>query len=145
QFASGAATNATFFVNDRYDYPVATQFIRTQGSNLVPVLVYLNGHFTRTRGFEVEVEKLRAGGYWSGRISYTYQQTRGKSSDPNEERALQEIGGSSETRLSEEFVRWNRPSKLTGSFDVRWDEKAPEHWGILRRTGLNLYLQAEAG
>ena len=97
----------------------------------------------RSKGFEIELERRRSN-HWAGKLTYSYQQTRGKSSDPNEDKALQEVGGSNETRLSEEFVRWNRPSKLTGSFDVRWDDKAPRHWGVLRRTGTRPVLLAAA-
>src|SRR5262249_31081020 len=85
---------------------------RTQGENLVPILVYLNGHYARTRGFEVEFEKRRQGGYWSGKVSYSYQQTKGKSSDPNEAKVAQlSEFSAAETRLSETFVRWNRPPR----------------------------------
>lgn len=144
QFTRTSALNVTFFVRDVYDYPAATRVDPLTGTNLEPYFIYLNGHYARSKGFELELERRRAN-HWAGKLSYSYQQTRGKSSDPNEDRALQEVGGSNESRLSEEFVRWNRPSKLTGSFDVRWDDKAPRHWGVLRRTGINLFLQAESG
>ena len=144
QFTPVAAANVTFFVRDVYDYPAATRVDPLSGTNLESYFIYLNGHYARSKGFEIEAERRRQN-HWAGKLSYSYQQTRGKSSDPNEDRALQEIGGSNETRLSEEFVRWNRPSKLTGSFDIRWDEKAPRHWGILRRTGINVFMQAQSG
>ena len=142
QFLPTTAANVTFFVRDVYDYPSATRVDPLSGTNLQSYFVYLNGHYARSKGFEVEVEKRRSN-HWAGKLSYSYQQTRGKSSDPNEERALQEVGGSSETRLSEEYVRWNRPSKLTGSLDVRFDEKAPFAWA--RRTGFNMYVQGQSG
>ncbi len=144
QFTPVSAANVTFFVRDVYDYPSATRVDPLSGTNLESYFIYLNGHYARSKGFEVELERRRQN-HWAGKLSYSYQQTRGKSSDPNEDRALQEIGGSNETRLSEEFVRWNRPMKFTGSFDIRWDEKAPRHWGILRRTGINLFAQAQSG
>jgi hypothetical protein len=144
QFTPRAAANVTFFVRDVYDYPAATRVDRLTGETIESYFIYLNGHYSRSKGFEVELERRRSN-HWAGKVSYSYQQTRGKSSDPNEDRALQEVGGSNEQRLSEEFVRWNRPSKLTANFDVRWDDKAPRHWGILRRTGLNLFLQAQSG
>ena len=100
-------------------------FKRSQGASLVDIFVYLNGHFSRSKGFEIEVEKRRSN-YWSGKLIYTFQQTKGKSSDPNEQKAVQEIGGNAaETRLSETFVSWNRPHKLTLSFDLRFDDAAP--------------------
>src|SRR5262245_2169926 len=144
QFIPTAAANVTFFVRDVYDYPAATRVDPLTGTNLQSYFIYLNGHYSRSKGFEVEVEKRRSN-HWSGKVSYSYQQTRGKSSDPNEERALQEVGGSNETRLSEEFVRWNRPSKFSANFDARWDDKAPNHWGVLHRVGINVYAQAQSG
>jgi len=144
QFLPMAAANVTFFVRDVYDYPSATRVDPLTGTNLESYFIYLNGHYSRSKGFEIEIEKRRSN-YWSGRVAYSYQQTRGKSSDPNEERALQEVGGSNETRLSEEFVRWNRPSKLTANLDVRFDDKTPSWLGWARRTGLNLYVQGQSG
>ena len=144
QFTRTAAANVTFFVRDVYDYPAATRVDPLAGTNLQSYFIYLNGHYARSKGFEIELERRRSN-HWAGKLTYSYQQTRGKSSDPNEDKALQEVGGSNETRLSEEFVRWNRPSKLTASFDVRWEDKAPRHWGILRRSGINLFIQAESG
>jgi hypothetical protein len=144
QFLATTAANVTFFVRDVYDYPTATRVDPLSGTNLESYFIYLNGHYARSKGFELEVEKRRSN-YWAGKVTYSYQQTRGKSSDPNEERALQELGGSNETRLSEEYVRWNRPSKLTASFDVRFDERAPGGLGWARRMGLNVYVQGVSG
>ncbi|HKQ58522.1 MAG TPA: TonB-dependent receptor [Candidatus Eisenbacteria bacterium] len=146
EFRPGAAVNATFFVKDIYDYPTATSFTRTQGSNLVPILVYLNGHFARTKGFEVEFEKRRQQGYWSGKLSYTYQQTKGKSSDPNEAKVAQlNEFDAGETRLSETFVRWNRPHKVTTNFDLRFTDKAPDFAPWLKQSGFNVYVQGSSG
>jgi hypothetical protein len=143
QFLPGAAANLTFFVKDIYDYPVATTFSRLQGSTLAPFFFYLNGHFARSKGFEIEIEKRRSN-YWAGKITYTYQQTKGKSSDPNEQKVVQENGGdASETRLSETFVRWNRPHKVAINFDLRFDKEAP--WGLLKQSGVNFYVQGLSG
>ena len=144
QFLPTAAANVTFFVRDVYDYPSATRVDPINGSDISSYFIYLNGHYSRSKGFEVELEKRRSN-HWSGKFTYSYQQTRGKSSDPNEDRALQEVGGANEQRLSEEFVRWNRPMKFTANFDARWDDKAPQHWGVLQKVGVNIYAQAESG
>lgn len=145
QFASNAAANLTFFVKDVYDYPAATTFKRSQGTSLVDIFVYLNGHFARSKGFEIEVERRRSN-YWSGKVTYTFQQTKGKSSDPNEQKVVEETGGNAaETRLSETFVRWNRPHKVAINFDVRYDKQAPVGYDWLRQWGLNLYIQGESG
>jgi outer membrane receptor protein involved in Fe transport len=145
QFLPTAAVNVTFFQKDVYDYPTATTFKRTQGTSLVDVFVYLNGHFARSKGFEIELEKRRSS-YWMGKLVYTFSQTKGKSSDPNEQRVIEEGGGdASETRLSEAFVSWNRPHRLTASFDLRFDERAPERFGWLKQSGLNLYVSGRSG
>lgn len=145
QFLPTAAVNATFFQKDIYDYPAATTFQRSQGASLVDIFVYLNGHFARSKGFEIELEKRRSH-YWAGKLAYTFQQTKGKSSDPNEQRIVQAGGGdAAETRLSETFVSWNRPHKLALNLDLRFDGKAPEGWAWLKDWGLNLYVQGQAG
>ena len=143
QFASTAAANIAFFVRDSYDYPSATRVDPLTGSNIASYFIYLNGHFARSKGLEVEIEK-RPSHHWSGKLSYTYQQTKGKSSNPTQDKAIQEIGGSSLTRLSEVFVNWNRPHKITANFDLRFDDGTPR-WEWLRRWGLNLYLQGQSG
>ncbi len=143
QFTSKTAANLTFFVKDTYDYPVATTFSRLEGTTVTPFFVYLNGHFARSRGFEIEVERRRSN-YWSGKITYSYQQTKGKSSDPNEQKIVQEGGGSaSEVPLGETFVSWNRPNKVTANLDIRFDTEAPHAW--LHYWGLNLYVQGVSG
>jgi outer membrane receptor protein involved in Fe transport len=145
QFLPTAAANLSFFVKDVYDYPTATTFKRDQGGSLVDLFVYLNGHFARSKGFEIELEKRRSH-HWAGKLTYTYQQTKGKSSDPNEQKIVQAgQGDAAETRLSETYVRWNRPHKLAASLDVRFDNDPPAGLGWIRHTGFNLYLQGQSG
>ncbi len=144
QFLPTTAMNVTFFVRDVYDYPSATRVDPVSGTNLQSYFVYLNGHFARSKGVEVEIEKRRSN-HWAGKLSYSYQQTKGKSSNPNEERALQEIGGSSETRLSEVFVSWNRPHKLTANFDARWDKDGPRILPFMKQFGFNFFVQGMSG
>jgi outer membrane receptor protein involved in Fe transport len=144
QFLPSAAANLTFFVRDVYDYPSATRVDPLTGSNIQSYFIYLNGHFSRSKGIEMELEKRRSH-HWSSKFTYSFQQTKGKSSNPNEDKVLQEIGGTSETRLSEVFVSWNRPHKLTANFDLRFDDDAPGSMPWLRRAGINIYLQGESG
>ena len=43
---------------------------------------------------------------------------------------MQENGGdAAETRLSETFVRWNRPHKLSANLDIRFDDESPARAG----------------
>lgn len=144
QFLPTAAANMTFFVRDIYDYPAATRVDPLSGSNIQSYFIYFNGHFARSKGFELEFEKRRSS-YWAGKIAYTYTQTKGKSSDPNEQRALQEVGGSSEERLSEEFVTWNRPHKLTLNFDLRFDDQAPHALRWCTHSGVNVFVEGQSG
>jgi TonB-dependent receptor-like protein/carboxypeptidase family protein len=145
QFMPTAALNLTFFVKDVYDYPEASVIKHEQGDTLVDIFVYFNGHFARAKGFEIELEKRRTK-LWSGRLSYTFQQTKGKSSDPNDQRAIAETGGSAdETRLSQTNVRWNRPHKLSASLDLRFDPEAPRGLGLLKHSGLNVYVEGQSG
>jgi carboxypeptidase family protein/outer membrane beta-barrel protein/TonB-dependent receptor-like protein len=146
QFLPKAAANVTFFVKDIYDYPKATLFSRGEaavGEIPTPIFFYLNGSFARSRGFEIEIEKRRSRN-WSGKVTYTFQQIKGKDSDPFEQKVLQENGGNAaETRLSETFVDWNRPHKLAVNFDLRFNEEAPRSW--LANTGLNLFVHGLTG
>ena len=145
QFTPVSAVNATFFVKDVYDYPSAARFTPTEGTDLTPILVYVNGQFSRAKGFEIQLERRRSR-YWSGRLSYTFQETKGKSSDPNAQRVVAEGGGdATETPLSESFVSWNRPHKLTANFDLRFDQQAPHGWGWMRQSGMNVLLQGQSG
>jgi len=144
QFLPTAALNLTFFVKDVYDYPSATYITPSSGSSIQPYYLYENGHFARSKGFEIELEKRRSH-HWSGKLSYSYQQTKGKDSNPTQDVSLQELGALAASRLSEVYVTWNRPHKLSASLDFRWDDDAPRHWGILKHLGANVFMQGQSG
>jgi hypothetical protein len=146
QTSDHTAVNLTFFMKDVYDYPTSTRFQRQQGTSLTDVLVYLNGDFARTKGFELEFEKRRSG-FWSARASYSFSQATGKGSDPNEAKILEESGGdASETRLGEAFVYWNRPHKASLSLDLRFDAgNAPKNARWLRDAGVNFFVLGQSG
>jgi len=42
-------------------------------------------------------------------------------------------------------VSWNRPHKLTGNLDIRYDAETPHGLGWFKRTGLNLFVQGQSG
>ncbi len=145
QFTPTAAVNLTFFVKDVYDYPSATTVYRSEGASLVPVLLYLNGSFARAKGFEIELQKRRSR-YWSGRLTYTFQQTKGKDTDPNEQKIVVEGGGDAgETRLGQIFMSWNRPHQLFANLDLRFDDEVPRGLAWVRHSGLNVIVQARSG
>ncbi|MEO5617763.1 MAG: TonB-dependent receptor [Candidatus Eisenbacteria bacterium] len=143
QFHPRAAVNVSVFVKDVYDYPRALQLSRTEGS--VPLIFsqYVSGSYSRSKGFEVEFEKRRSQ-HWSGRMTYTYQQTKGKDSDPSSIRAIQLSNSSAaDVPISEQFVRWSRPHKVTLNADLRFDDVAPAGW--LKYCGVNLFVQGLSG
>lgn len=145
EFLKNMAINTTFFVKDVYDYPAATDFQRSQGASLVDFFVYLNGHFARSKGIEIEWEKRRTN-YWSGKLTYTFSQVKGKSSDPNAQKVVEESGGNAaETPLSETYVTWNRPHKLSLNADIRFDDQTPDRLAWARHAGLHLFVQGESG
>ena len=148
-FREDLAGNVTAFWKDIYDYPTATTFKRTQGVELVDILVYRNQDYARSRGFEIEFEKRRRQ-YWRYKLDYGYSISSGKSSDPNEAKLVEENGGdAAETRLGEVFVFWNRPHRVTANVDFRvdWDQDPPKLLGasLPKGFGVNLSAQGQSG
>jgi outer membrane receptor protein involved in Fe transport len=114
QFRPDLAAKLSLFYKDIYDYPTSTTLVlkerRTSRSNF---FIYRNLDYARSTGFELELRKRRMG-HWSGAIAYTYSGAKGKSSDPNNLKLVQESGGDArETELGEMFMWWNRPHKFT--------------------------------
>ena len=143
QFTKTAAVNLSVFVKDVYDYPRAVSLTRTEGATPLVYSQYVSGSYSRAKGFEVEIEKRRSS-HWSGKLTYTYQQTKGKDSDPSAIRAIQLSNSSAaEVPLSEQFVTWSRPHKVTANVDVRFDDSAPQKW--MQGWGLNVFLQGISG
>jgi hypothetical protein len=80
--------------------------------------IYRNLDYARSSGFEVELRKRRFE-HWSGAIAYTYSVAKGKSSDPNNLKLVQETGGDArETELAEMYMWWNRPHKFTAWYSL---------------------------
>ncbi len=143
QFTKTAAVNLSVFVKDVYDYPRAISLTRTEGATPLVYSQYVSGSYSRAKGFEVEIERRRQS-HWSGKITYTYQQTKGKDSDPSAIRAIQlSNSAAAEVPLSEQFVTWSRPHKVTADFDVRFDDGAPANW--MKGWGLNVFMQGISG
>lgn len=139
QFTRTLAADLTLFYKDIYDYPSATRF---SVLGVGEFLIYRNVDYARSRGIEIEIKKKRAK-YLSGGISYTYSIATGKSSDPNEAKLIEEVGGSVgtyEPSLSEAYLWWNRPHKLNVTLDFRVPETGdppsilgfhlPRDWGF---------------
>ena len=61
---------------------------------------------------------------------------RARAATPTSRRSSQEGGGNAaETRLSEMFVSWNRPHKLSANFDLRFDDAGAERLGWAKHGG----------
>ncbi len=130
QFTEEAAAKATLFWKDQYDYPTSIRLTlgdrTTTRSNF---FIYWNADYARTRGIELSLIRKRKN-FVSGSLSYTFSVGKGKSSDPNKTKLIQELGGDSrETELGEEFLWWNRPHKLTAQASLRIKEfEEPPTW-----------------
>jgi len=148
-FRADMAGNVTAFWKDIYDYPTATTFKRTQGTELVDILVYRNQDYARSRGFEMEFEKRRRK-FWQYKANFSYSIASGKSSDPNEAKLVEQNGGdAAETRLGEVFVFWNRPYHVSANVDFRvdWDQDPPKIFGLTmpRGWGMNVFAVGQSG
>lgn len=135
---------------DIYDYPTSTQITLSDRSTQQAVFfIYRNLDYARSRGVEFEFKKRRTDfTSWGG--TYTFSNAKGKASDPNSLRLVQEAGGDArETALEEEYMWWNRPHKFTGwgNFYVDEGETGPTLLGVTLPDDLrlNLYVLLQSG
>jgi outer membrane receptor protein involved in Fe transport len=122
QFRPDLAIKSSVFYKDIYDYPTSTTLVlqerTTTRSNF---FIYRNLDYARSTGVEMEFRKRRME-HWSGAITYTYAVAKGKSSDPNNLKLVQESGGDArETELGELYMWWNRPHKVTAWYSLLVD------------------------
>lgn len=150
QFAEGTALRGTLFWKDMYDYPTSIRLVMqeraTARSNF---FIYWNMDYARSRGIELSLQQNRRN-FLAGSLSYTYSIGKGKSSDPNKTKLIQETGGDSrEPLLEEEFLWWNRPHKLTAQVNlrIRADDDPPRWFGFRWPADLQakLYLVLRSG
>ncbi|MEZ4651119.1 MAG: TonB-dependent receptor [Candidatus Eisenbacteria bacterium] len=143
QFTADKAIKISVYNKDIYDYPTS---IKLENANL---FLYRNLDYARSRGIEIELKKKRTD-YTSWGATYTFSVAKGKASDPNGLRLVQESGGDArETALEEEYMWWNRPHefKAYGNFSVVDGDEGPSILGVripddLR---LNAYLLIRSG
>ena len=142
------AGTVSFFQKDIYDYPTSVRFQRLEGTNISDFFVYLNSDFSRARGFELQLEKRRSR-FWRYKATYEFSTAKGKSSDPNAAKVVEEGGGNAtEPPLSEGYLFWNRPHKLTLNVDYRVPKAAkPRVLGVTlpENFGANLFAQVQSG
>lgn len=148
-FQEGLAGKIALFQKDIYDYPTSVRFRRQEGTVISDFFVYINSDFSRARGFELEFEKVRRK-YWRYKATYEFAVAKGKSSDPNQAKVVEEGGGdATEQPLSEGFLFWNRPHKLTFNVDFRVGPvgERPRVFGITLPPdcGANLFTQIQSG
>lgn len=148
-FREDLAGKLALFQKDIYDYPTSVPFQRLEGENISDFLVFLNLDFARSRGFEIEFEKSRRK-YWSWRANYTFSIAKGKSSDPNAAKIVEENGGNAtERNLGEAFLFWNRPHRLNFAVDFRAAQSGdrPAAFGVTvpRGFGANLSGTLQSG
>jgi len=133
QFTPETALKASLFWKDMYDYPTTIRLtMKERTTSRSNFFMYWNMDYARSRGIEVSLVRNRKD-FLSGSLSYTYSTAKGKSSDPNKSKVVQQSGGDSrEPTLEEEFLWWNRPHKLTAQMNllVREDEDPPGWFGF---------------
>lgn len=150
QFSEILATRMTLFWKDMYDYPTSLRIqLRERTTTRSNFFIYWNEDYARSRGIEVSLLRKRRD-FVRGNLSYTYSVGKGKSSDPNKTKLIQELGGDSrEPGLAEEFLWWNRPHKLTGHLNFRVKpHEQPPHWLGFRWPGdfsINIYYKLRSG
>lgn len=151
-FADNLAGDITVFVRDNFNYPTSERFTvqyydPVEGSKEANYFLYRNSDYARTRGVELSLRKRR-GRYFSGALNYTYSIATGKSSDPNAQRELYVGGATGEVEQQEGFLWWNRPHRLSATFDFRVRDfkgpkilglRLPGHWGF------NCYYNRSSG
>lgn len=149
QFRPDLAAKGSLFYKDIYDYPTSTTLVlKERPTSRSNFFIYRNLDYARSTGFELELRKRRLG-HWSGAVAYTYSEAKGKSSDPNNLKLVQESGGDArETELGELYMWWNRPHKFTAwyAFTVGKGEtvrfrgaRLPDDWN------LSLYTMLQSG
>ena len=150
QFSEETAAKATLFWKDQYDYPTSIRInLRERETTRSNFFIYWNADYARSRGVELSLIRKRKN-FISGSVSYTYSVGKGKSSDPNKTKLVQELGGDSrETQLGEEFLWWNRPHKLTARASLRIKEREdPPGWFGLNWPGdleANVFFKLRSG
>lgn len=151
-FAENLAGDLTVFVKDIFNYPTSDRFTVQYfdpdgGSKEATYFLYRNADYSRSRGVEFSLRKRR-GRYASGSLSYSYSIATGKSSDPDALRELYIGGATGEVEVQEGFLWWNKPHRLTATFDYRArDPKGPSVLGIPTpgHWGFNLYYVLASG
>jgi outer membrane receptor protein involved in Fe transport len=130
QFVEGTALRGTLFWRDMYDYPTTIRLVmKERATSRSNFFMYWNMDYARSRGVELSLFQRRRS-FLAGSLSYTYSIGKGKSSDPNKTKLIQETGGDSrEPALEEEYLWWNRPHKLTAQVNLRIrDDETPPRW-----------------
>jgi len=139
-------------VKDIFDYPTSQRFTvqyydPVEGSKEATYFLYRNSDYSRSRGIELNLRKRR-GRFFSGNLNYTYSISTGRSSDPNAQRDLYIGGATGEVELAEGFLWWNRPHRLTATFDLRINDlKGPKLFGLQLpgHWGFNAYYSLSSG
>jgi outer membrane receptor protein involved in Fe transport len=150
QFSDMLATKITLFWKDMYDYPTSLRIqLREHATTRSNFFIYWNEDYARSRGIELSLLRQRRN-FLRGSLSYTFSVAKGKSSDANKSKLIQELGGDSrETTLGEEFLWWNRPHKFTAhlNLQIKKNEDPPRWLGLPwpRDFGVNVYFKIRSG
>ena len=150
QLTADKAVKVSLYNKDIYDYPTSESLtLQDRTTRRSEFFIYRNLDYARSRGVEVELRKRRTD-RMSWAMSYTFSNAKGKSSDPNTLKLVQQSGGDArETNLEEEYMWWNRPHKFTSwmNYAVPRDEEGGSIFGIPIPSDIraNVYLLLQSG
>ncbi len=147
KFSSSTAIELKAYYKDMFDYETSQRI--TSFNPLVgnySMLIYINADYARSRGIEIIFRRLY-GRYFSGDASFSYSISTGKASRPDDN-LLIEAGMLSQKPLSENYLSWDQPFRLTGNLRFNMSEDTPPRLFGLRIPNnwkLNIHFDAQSG
>jgi outer membrane receptor protein involved in Fe transport len=147
KFNENLVTEFKAYYKDMFDY-ASSERITMENPRLgnISYLMYMNMDYARAKGIELRV-KQRYARYLTGTLNFTYAVSKGKSSKPTDNLLVQ-AGKISEKPLTENFLSWDRPLRLTLdlNFFIGKNESFPIFgWKIPEQWGLSTHWEIESG
>jgi len=147
KFNENLVTEFKAYYKDMFDYPSAEK-IEMENPRLgnISYLMYMNMDYARAKGIEIRV-KQRYAKYLTGTLNFTYAVSKGKSSTPNDNLLVQ-AGRLQEKPLKENFLKWDKPIRLTLDLNFNVDEKEGFTlfgWRIPEKWGCSVHWELESG
>lgn len=135
------------YYKDMFDY-ASSEKIEIENPRLgnISYLMYMNMDYARSKGIELRI-KQRYAKYLTGNLNFTYAVSKGKSSTPNDN-LLVEAGRLSEKPLKENYLKWDKPIRLTLDLNFHVDENEKIelfNWQLPVKWGVSTHWELESG